>query len=93
MEYKTNHKVVVEVLKELNKIEGIDMFTVSDEAVNEITRLLKLEKCKDVEELRAIRNSVVMIYSAFNETITYWNIGSAITAVIDKIMVSKFGTL
>ena len=93
MEHKFNHEAVVAVLRELNEVKGIDTFTVSEEAVKEITNLLKLDKCADAEELRAIRNSVVMIYSAFGSEYKYWLLISAITAVIDHKMVTKFHTL
>ena len=92
MEHKFNHEAVVAVLRELNEVKGINRFTVSNEAVEEITNLLKLDECADAEELRAIRNSVVMIYSAFSEY-KYWLLISAITAVIDHKMVTKFHTL
>ena len=105
MEFKFNHEVVVNALDELNKVKGIDPAFISGEATEEVIRLLKLDECKDAEELRAIRNSIVMIYGSFT-SLFYPEIGksnfeafdevnmrmSAFVGVIDGQMISRFGT-
>ena len=93
MEHKTNHDLVIDSLSELNVIKGINQFTASKEAVEQITKILKLDSCKTLEDLRAIRNSVVMIYSGFADERKYWNLMSAIVGVIDQKMIEKFHSL
>ena len=92
MEYKTNHEAVVKALSQLNQVKGIDTFTLTKEAADEISNLLGLDSCETSEDLRAIRNSVVMVYSAFDSA-EYRTRMSAIVAVIDSKMMSKFKTL
>lgn len=65
MKFKTNHEVVVEALRELNQVKGIDDTSITDKAVGEVAALLKLDECVTEDDFRSIRNSVVMIYSAF----------------------------
>lgn len=65
MNFKTNHEAVVPVLRDLNEIEGINETFITAEATDKVAKLLKLDDCRTWDELRAIRNSVVMIYGAF----------------------------
>lgn len=92
MEYRTNHEAVVKVLKKLNEVKGIDIFTMTKEAAEEISNLLKLNEQPTSEHLRAIRNSVVMIFSAFDNADSRIRM-SAITGAIDNKMITRFGTL
>ena len=88
MEHKTNHELVINSLSELNIIKGINQFAASKEAAEKITKILKLDSCETIEELRAIRNSVVMIYSGFADERKYWNLMSAIIGVIERKMIA-----
>lgn len=54
-----NDSVVLPVLPELLKLEGVDEMTISNEATKKAAELLKLEECEDKEDVRAIRNSIV----------------------------------
>lgn len=54
-----NDSAVLPVLPELLKLEGVNEMTISNEAVEKATKLLKLEECEDKEDVRAIRNSIV----------------------------------
>lgn len=92
MEYRFNHNLVVDNLYELNQVEGIDSMFATRKAVEEIKKLLKLDFILDSEGLRAIRNSVVMIYSAFSRGLDdAHNRMSAIVSVIDNVMFNRFG--
>ena len=91
MDYKFKDDFVADRLFELNQVEGINEHTMTGEAMSEIRWILRLDYWGDCEDLRAIRNSVVVIYGAFMETRKYLTIMSAITSVIDSTMIERFG--
>jgi len=64
MEYKYgkpfDFETVDKVMDKLLKVEGINTFTISDEAMKEVSSLLNLDNHTDENEIRGIRNAVVM---------------------------------
>lgn len=92
MEYRYNHSFVADRLYELNQVKGIDRLFVSKEGAEEIKKILRLDHWLEAEDLRAIRNSVVVIYSAFIKGLgENQNRMSAIVSVIDNVMFNRFG--
>ena len=88
MECKFKNDFVVQRLFELNHVDGINEHTMTEKAVKDIKWILRLEYW-EAEDLQAIRNSVVEIYSAFMETREYMTKMSAITAVIDSVIFKR----
>lgn len=59
MERVFNDSAVLPVLPELLKLEGVNEMTISNEAIEKASKILKLNECEDREDVRAIRNSIV----------------------------------
>ena len=74
----------------------IDEFTVSNESMNKIRELLKLDEVSKELELRAIRNAIVdRIHDLIEKDDSNWKKlstqMSGLTAVIDNELWKKFG--
>ncbi|MBQ0074651.1 MAG: hypothetical protein KBT34_10700 [Prevotella sp.] len=70
-------------------------FFTGDKEVEEIVDNLYLDICLDSEDVRKVRNSVVMFYTelAHKENKSYMSSMQSVTAVCDHYMVTHFGTL
>lgn len=79
----------------LLKVE-VDDWIIGQEQISKIKDILNLKDANSSEELRAVRNAVVMFlhdYIAKETGRRYLNLMSGTTAVIDNEMVNRFNTL
>lgn len=65
MNYKFNDEAVLNVFDKLTQVKGVDEYSLTSKAANEIEDLLNISTITDIEDVRAIRNSVVKIFSKF----------------------------
>lgn len=58
---------------DLMKVEGVNRFTLTNDAAKEISTILKLDDCKSEVELRAIRNAVVKTFANLENKVLHIN--------------------